>query len=245
MDDLEVVTLGRAGPDGGRAHEAVLDEFHRGIYWDAFAAQQEPLAVWKRALWHGDGAFELTIRLAGRALGDPARRELLGGIAYERYPRSGCGLITYMVIAPAARRRGLGRRLQDEAARALFATGAPAVFGEVNDPRRRGAGVDEPAVDMWRRLERNQAWGARVVDTPYVQPALAPGLARDHGLCLIALSGGQPLPAHMAGAIVRDFVVELYETTEGGAPDPALLAAIPERVALVELRRDAPGEPAR
>jgi GNAT superfamily N-acetyltransferase len=238
MDDIEVVTLGHGSADGGRAHEAVLDEFHRGIYWDAFAAQQEPLAVWKRALWGTDRiGYDLTIRIAGRALHDPVHRELLGGIAYERYPESGCGLITYMVIAPAARRHGLGRRLQGEAARGLFAAGAPAVFGEVNDPRRRGAGVDEPAVDMWRRLERNQAWGARVVDAPYVQPALAPGLARDHGLCLIALSGGEPLPAHMSGAIVRDFVAELYAVTEGRRPDHAMLAAIPDRVALLELRR--------
>jgi hypothetical protein len=41
----------------------------------------------------------------------------------------------------------------------------------------------------------------------------------------------------MAGAIVRAFVLELYAVTEGGAPDPAVLAGIPERVALIELQR--------
>jgi GNAT superfamily N-acetyltransferase len=195
------------------------------------------VAIWKRALWGGAAPYQLTIRIAGRALRDRARREILGGIAFERYPRSGCGLVTYMVIAPAARRHGLGRRLQREAALTLFAAGAPAVFGEVNDPRLAGQGIDEPVDAMWRRLERNQAWGARVLDARYVQPALAPGLARDHGLCLIALAGNQPLPAAMAGAIVRDFVDELYGATEGAAPDAALLAAIPERVALIEVRR--------
>jgi len=229
--DLEIITI------ANHDDEALLDEFHSGIYWDAFADQQEPVAIWKRALWGGASPYELTIRIAGRALRDRKRRELVGGIAFERYPRSGCGLVTYMVIAPAARRHGLGRRLQRDAATTLFAAGAPAVFGEVNDPRRIGEGVDEPAHEMWRRLERNQAWGARVVDVRYVQPALAPGLERDRGLCLIALAGAQPLPPAMPGAIVRGFVDELYAITEGCAPDRELVAAIPDRVELVELRR--------
>jgi GNAT superfamily N-acetyltransferase len=229
--ELEIVTI------TSHDDEALLDEFHSGIYWNDFADQQEPLVVWKRALWGGVSSYDLTIRVAGRALRDRARRELVGGIVFERYPRSGCGLITYMVIAPAARRQGLGKRLQREAALTLFAAGAPVVFGEINDPRLAGAGVDEPIESMWRRLERNQVWGARVVDVRYVQPALAPGLARDHGLCLIALAGERPLPAAMPGAIVRDFVHELYTATEGGAPDHQLLAAIPEEVRLHELRR--------
>ena len=229
--DFEIVTI------TSHDDEALLDEFHTGIYWDAFADQQEPVAIWKRALWGGASPYELTIRIAGRALRDRARRELAGGIAFERYPRSGCGLITYMVIAPPARRHGLGRRLQREAARSLFAAGAPAVFGEVNDPRRIGEGVDEPVHEMWRRLERNQTWGARVVDVRYVQPALAPGLERDRGLCLIALAGEQPLPPAMPGAIVRDFVHELYTITEGAAPDHELVVGIPDHVDLLELRR--------
>jgi hypothetical protein len=76
-----------------------------------------------------------------------------------------------------------------------------------------------------------------VVDTRYVQPALAPGLARDHGLCLIALSREQPLPGTMPGRVVREFVEELYAATEGSTPDPDLVAAIPEHVSLIELRR--------
>jgi hypothetical protein len=43
----------------------------------------------------------------------------------------------------------------------------------------------------------------------------------------------------MPGGIVRGFVEELYAATEGAAPDAELVAAIPERVDLVELRRPA------
>jgi hypothetical protein len=111
------------------------------------------------------------------------------------------------------------------------------VFGEINDPRRFGEGVVESLETMWRRLERNQAWGARVLDARYVQPALAAGLDRDHGLCLIALCGDRPLPPAMPGAVVRDFVDELYVITEGRAPDRELVDAIPDEVALFELRR--------
>jgi len=218
--------------------ESLLDEFHSGIYWDEFAEQHEPVEIWKRALWGGAAPYELTIRIAGRWLRDRVRREIAGGIVFERYPRSGTGLITYMAVAPAARRQGLGRRLQRDAALALFAAGARAVFGELNDPRRFGEGIDEPIDIMWRRLLRNQAWGARVVDARYVQPALAPGLSRDRGLCLIALAGESTLPTVMAGQIVRDFVEELYELTEGSAPEREIVAGIPDQVRLIELRRE-------
>ena len=146
---------------------------------------------------------------------------IIGGICYERYPRSGCGLVTYMVVAPAARGRGLGERLLREAVEALA---APIVLGEVNDPRVHGNG--------WERLERFQRWGARVLDARYVQPALGPGLARDRGLVLIAFA---PLPSTVDGARVRAFVEELYAATEGGEVDPEV--AIPDVVALRACKR--------
>src|SRR5829696_3956917 len=111
------------------AHERLLDAFYRGIYLDAFAAQREPLEVWKRAL-RGELPYRQTIRLA--LDGD----RIVAGISYELYPRSRCGLVTYNVVAPAARRGGLGRQLLDGAIAELFAAGARAVFGEVDDPRR-------------------------------------------------------------------------------------------------------------
>lgn len=229
--DVEIITITSHDDEG------LLDEFHSGVYWDEFAEQQEPVEIWKRALWGGAAPYELTIRIAGRQLRDRARREILGGIVYERYPQSGCGLVTYMVIAPAARRQGLGRRLQRDAAVTMYRAGSPAVFGEINDPRLAGRGVAEPLDAMWRRLQRNQAWGARIAELRYVQPALAPGLARDHGLCLIVLAGEQPLPAALSGQIIRDFVDELYAATEGKEPDAELRRAIPEQVRLIELQR--------
>jgi N-acetylglutamate synthase-like GNAT family acetyltransferase len=90
--------------------------------------------------------------------------EIIAGITYEAYPKSRCGLVTYLVVAPHARERGLGRQLLTYAANDLYARGARAVFGEVNR-------------DAPDRIARFVRWGARVLDYAYVQPALGPGLA--------------------------------------------------------------------
>lgn len=171
-----------------------LDAFHRGIYLDEFAEQQEPLATWHAAL-RGDKPYALTIELALE--GD----RILGGICIERYPRSGCGLLTYLVVAPDQRGQGLGKRLQTAAVEGLYARGARLVLGELNDPRRTTL---EPADAAWERVHRNQRWGARVIDARYVQPSL--GAGRDRQLLLIALAGSQPLPSAIDGALVRAFL---------------------------------------
>lgn len=198
-----------------------LAEFHRGIYLDAFSAQCEPLATWQAAL-RGDKPYALTIELA--LDGD----RVVGGICLERYPRSGCGLLTYLVVAADHRGQGLGKRLQTAAVEGLYARGAPLVFGELNDPRETTL---EPASVAWDRVRRNQRWGARVVETRYVQPSLGSG--RDRQLLLIALAGHTALPAAIDGALVRAFLDEFYDATEGGPPDPEI--SIPDLVRLIEL----------
>ena len=198
-----------------------LAEFHRGIYRDEFAEQCEPLATWQAAL-RGDTPYALTIQLA--LDGD----QPVGGLCIERYPRSGCGLLTYLVVAPAQRGQGLGKRLQTAAVERLYAAGAPLVRGELSDPR---VTTREPASVAWDRVRRNQRWGARLVETRYVQPSLGGG--RDRQLLLIALAGTTALPAAIDGALLRAFVDEFYDATEGGPPDPEI--SIPDVVRLVEL----------
>jgi GNAT superfamily N-acetyltransferase len=163
-----------------------LARFHAGIYLDAFSAQREPLESWLAA----DG-YEFDARLV--LDGD----EIIAGITYEAYPKSGCGLVTYMVVAPHARERGLGRQLLTYAANDLYARGARAVFGEVNR-------------DAPERIARFVRWGARILDYPYVQPALGEGLDDDHGLHLMVLP---PIPADVDPA---PFVAELREVLSPG-----------------------------
>jgi GNAT superfamily N-acetyltransferase len=184
---LELVDVGADDPR--------LGAFHAGIYMDAFAAQQEPLEVWRRAL-RCELPYQLTVRLA---IDDGA---IAGGIAFELYPRSGAGLMTYMVVAPAARGRGLGERLFRGAAAELRARGARCVLGEVH-----GA----------ERIARFTRWGAHVLDVPYVQPALAPGLKRDESLVLIAVGDA-------ARADVEAFIDELFTVCEGHTREEAFTA---------------------
>jgi GNAT superfamily N-acetyltransferase len=160
-----------------------LVAFHRGLYWDAFAAQHEPLEVWQRAR-RGELPYTLWIRLALDEHG------IAGGIAFERYAKTACGLLTYLVVAPRARGQGIGRALVDDALATLH--DAPAIYGEVNDPATQ---TREPRDVAERRLATFERWGARVVDLRYVQPALAPGLAPDETLRLIAWRDASPVRA--------------------------------------------------
>jgi len=216
-------------------HEPLVERFHRDLYLSAFAAQAEPLEVWKWALWSDEAPYRMTLQLALEG-GD-----IVGGIAFELYRQSRCGLVTYVVVAPQARRGGLGHTLRSGAARTLYADGAHAVFGEVNDPRAPHS--YETAEESWKRLLRYQRWGSRVLDIRYVQPSLGPGLERDRGLVLLRHAGDAPPLGEMPGHIVQGFISEFYDITEEGrAVDDelrAILDGIPETVRLFELSPDA------
>lgn len=102
--------------------------------------------------------------------------------------------LNYLYVEPAVRGRGLSHMLLDAvAALARRAVGladkgpSPAIFIEQNDPLRMTpadyaadtarSGIDQVArLRVWHRL------GARVIDFPYVQPALSAGQEADLGL---------------------------------------------------------------
>jgi GNAT superfamily N-acetyltransferase len=207
-----------------RLDDGLLARFYDELYLPAFAHQREPLEVWRRQLWGEAWPYELSIVIAGESLDDAAAARLDGGIVSELYPASACGFLTYLVVAPAAREAGLGRSLLDGARRALAARAQArgltlrAVFGEVADAAR---------------LARFERWGARAVEIDYVQPSLGPGLARDPDLRLIAFFDGEP-PATLPGAVVADFVRELYAMTEGGGGE----MGVPAEVRLKPAARD-------
>lgn len=210
---MSVVTI------GPREDEPLLRRFYDEVYLPAFAHQREPLEAWLEQLWGSDPArYELGITLA--MSGDT----IDGGIVSELYPSSMCAILTYMVVAPHARRAGLGRSLLDDARQAHAARGTDAVFGEV-------------ATDDRERIERFQRWGARLVEHRYVQPDL--GYGRDRALYLFAFfdpEEDEP-PSSIPGATLAAFLREFYAVTERRNPDAdaelgPLLAAIPDQVAL-------------
>jgi GNAT superfamily N-acetyltransferase len=219
----------------GREDAALLAAFHAGLYLDAFADKREELEVWERRLWGGDAPYDLTIRIAGRDLRG-AHPDIHGGIVYERYRRSCCGLMTYMVIAPEHRRHGLGRQLLREAAESLYDPDGY-VFGEVSDPEACKPAYRE---ESWRRLELFMRWGARVVDARYIQPRLDDTKDRDRALRLLVFPGAAPLPSTARGDVIARFLDDFFEITEGRRPDDTeytdMMRGFAGHLALVELR---------
>jgi GNAT superfamily N-acetyltransferase len=210
--DLELIDL--------RTHkdESLLYEFYETVYKSAFPieTQREDPSIWTGRLWgtgSGDTTFELHALIIGRNISDATRRIIYGGSLFEYYDKSQSGLLTYMVVVPEARRKGLGtllyRRTLD-AIRNIAATRGvelSAIYGEVGNPLRP-ASID--SMDRWDRLRIMQQWGGQVLDMRYIQPALMPGQGPSHDLLLLHFphDGGQP--ASLRTRLVLNFLEEFY-----------------------------------
>ena len=205
----------------GVADVDLLRAFYDEVYLPEFAHQREPLDAWLAAL-RGEAPYRFTALIASDDAG------VVAGVIAERYPRSACGLVTYLAVAPRGRGAGLGAQLLHDARAAV----APVhvVLGEISDPRRHhGAAADT----AWDRLLRFQRRGARVIEVPYVQPDLRAGLGRDRGLVLVVFLD-DPAATSIDGAPLAAFLREFYEVVEGVTADrdlDAMLAAIGPRVA--------------
>ena len=77
----------------------LLARFYDEVYLPAFAHQREPREVWEAGLV-APAACRRFITLAGAGLDDAATARIDGGVTCEWYPRSRCGLLTYLVVAP-------------------------------------------------------------------------------------------------------------------------------------------------
>ena len=218
LDQYEFVDLRDTRDD------ALLHAFYTELYLPAFpiVTEQEDPAVWAPRLWGPAGRLELHILLAGAHLADPKRRVIVGGVAFELYRESQCGLLTYLVVAPSARRCGLGRLLVTRALHTLSTraaeTGGPlrAVFGETNDPALVSAERD--SMDPRRRLEALSRLGARIVSMKYIQPELVQGQGRGHEMLLIAFPSDGARNDAIESACVLAFLEDFYRTNGNGDP---------------------------
>lgn len=147
---------------------------------------------------------------------------VLGGMAFEYYRDSRCGLLTYLVTDPAHRRRGLARRLIRQAIALLhrdareYAAQLRGVFSETEDPQQVGA--QDNVMSPRDRLTVLARLGARRIDIPYVQPALAGGSGRCRHLLLLAFYPDAAQATHIEGDVVRDFLHEFYRALGIGHP---------------------------
>jgi GNAT superfamily N-acetyltransferase len=218
LDQLEFVDLRDARND------ELLQAFYAELYVPAFPipTEQEDPTVWAPRLWGASDRLELHILVAGHNLAEPSRRVLAGGVAFELYRESRCGLITYLIVAPSLRRHGLGRRLVTRAVQMLdqralrLGSQLRAIFAETNDPSLVSATCD--SMDPHRRVEALRQLGGRVVSMEYVQPELTPGQGRNRELLLLAFPlHGSQVDSIDAGCVIA-FLEDFYRTN--GLDDP-------------------------
>jgi GNAT superfamily N-acetyltransferase len=152
----------------------------------------------------------LVVMPAGRESGI----EVWGGLVFEHYHSSHCGLLTYMVIDESYRRRGLARSLVTAATEILCeearACGQPlrALFGEAEDPKKgNNAHSGMPPTERLRVLAR---LGAHPIDFPYVQPKLVGGSDRGRHLLLLSFDVPGRRSQRVDGHVVREFLDEFY-----------------------------------
>ena len=214
------------------ASEPLLRRAYNELYVPAFVDpdEQETLEQYCSRLFDPQPPPPHSIThfvVAGRNLERAAEAKLLGFLIFETYRGSACGFFTYMSIAPAVRRQGLGRRLFAEGRAILHREmdawfkrrGAlAAIFGELHDPAKVPAERDvfDPAL----RFEILGRLGAALVPIRYVQPALQPGGDRSRKLMLatLPLDGTTPrttLPA----SVVRGFLHEFYRALGVSIPE--------------------------
>ena len=170
------------------------------------ADELEPLYIFKKV----QSNYKLFVTLL---LED---QDIIGGCVFEFYPKSKCGLLTYIAIKPQHRNKGLSRILVDEALNQLGNINA--IFLETN--------ADTVSIDVMKPSTRRMILyklGFRPIHIDYVQPPLSNTTNKCHHLILARHCKG-----HQDNVTVIDWLTEYYQVLMGDAAetDPDLLKMI-------------------
>jgi len=173
--------------------------------------------------------------IIGQYQKENSQSTIAGGIVEEYYCRSQVGLITYLVLSPEFRGRGLARHFMqaginaiDKAAERLAPGRKPFVYlAETNDPACPESHNDSQ--DPHKRLMLLSRLGFYLAEMPYVQPRLAGRENRYYGLKLLAheatwrssesMMPGSGKEARIDSGILKNFLEEFYTNVEG-EPSP-------------------------
>lgn len=188
-------------------------------------AEREDPGEWPARLWNGPGegpGLHLVVAEARECGG------LLGGLAFEYFPASRSGLLTYLVSSPAARGRGVAGRLVAAATEILERSageqGLLAILAETEDPRHVTA--EESSMDPRERLVVFHRMGFRRLEMQYAQPPLGPGQPWCEQLLLLFLRGSAAAGDAVERRAILSFLREFYASL-GLPPDtPRLLEIV-------------------
>jgi len=141
-------------------------------------------------------------------------REIIGGSVVEFFTRSKCGLLSYFVVSPKERNRGLSREIIRASVDVLQSFGRELdpglgfcpVFAEANDPNKIPAESDSLTPNVRLGVLHNLGFG--LLDCQYVQPPLSKTHKPCEDLLLIVYTKQLNLPYYI----------------EGDEPDAAIIA---------------------
>lgn len=205
----------------GAAIDGIWDEILRPNFPDAELVER---AAFRQGV--ADGMFEVLAWLDGT--------EPVGAIVGEQH--GGTVLVSWLAVGARGRGGGVGGALlRAGVGRWLARPGVTLVLAEVERPDMFAA---HPVYgDPRRRLAFYARTAPGVVDLPYYQPALAPGLPRVHGLLLTVVGTTESAPAPRAlstdeSAAVRSYLQAVLHDDPAGA---AVLTAAARPLRLLPL----------
>lgn len=155
-----------------------------------------------------------------------------GGIVYEYYFESNCGLISFLVVAKNTRGQGLSRELVERAARELEVlsvedggalAGCNAIFLETNAVA--SLTMEQDVMDPRLRHLMYNKMGFRLLDFPYVMPPIEAGKPKVYFLLLLcyvtpkipfdedaALEGAtETKPRYVPGVLLQRFFADQWQ----------------------------------
>jgi hypothetical protein len=139
--------------------------------------------------------------------------EIVAGILIEYFRASRSALVTYLAVAPSARRSGMARRLLlDAIGRVTNDNGGvrPLVYAEVERPEAQINEADRRVAVQ--RAAIIAALGGRRVCTTYIQPRLGPDKNPVKDLMLVLMNPDGPLPKSVSADRTRAFLIEFFDS---------------------------------
>lgn len=148
--------------------------------------------------------------------------EEASGLVVEYYASASSLFLTYIVIEPQARNKGMARKLVYEGISQVkdivneySGKTVEAVFFEVNDPT--ATKID--SFDPWLRLEVFRKMSAKYINLTYVQPSLGEGKSRVNNLFLCCFPDVVNGKNYLTTATITEFLAALYKDLGIGNPD--------------------------
>jgi hypothetical protein len=150
----------------------------------------------------------------------------VGGAVADYFDKPNAGVIEYMVIQPKSRAKGLGNHLREQTERLLHEDAVKSghreldwIAAEMDDPYLTPVLTSE--FDPFSRARIWDKWGYRVLDFPYVQPALSAGKRPVDNLLLMVKTCSERFDDAMPSGHVEALVTEYLMWSMQSAPDAA------------------------